>query len=518
MTTLNLDNLSIEELQSLVNQLEDYKRFNKLYYSHPYSYQLKFMEAGLHYSQRYMRAGNRTGKTYGGALEFAQHLTGDYQPWFNGKRINDSGHEYWCVGVDLDSVCRVLQKELFGTADARVESELGTGAIPRKWIEMEQGMSKEGARIRKCFIKHVDGGYNTLHFFGSNNEANMMGSAVKGIWMDEEPPHNSMELYSQCVTRTATTDGFIMFTSTPEAGLSELNKLFQDDETGLLYLQSISWDDCPHMTPEVQAKLLAGIPEYQWDMRMKGLPVIGTGAVFPYKDSEVSIDTLELYHNPSLRIVAGVDFGVTVDPSTVVFAAVDLEQEKYFIIHEILLDDDMFARSPEGIAKAIKESPFPNAVVIVPHDGGLNSVDPKSKGKLLQSYGINVHPISHRNPNEVQTDYSGKKTHNSIIGGLDVMNKLFREEKLKVLTKCVTWFKEKNGYFYVPKAAGGVGFAGSDHMIDSSRIAVMGLMRHVYSTIPEAVSSSGPQWTPDTDIVWGNKPVDTDDWTNRPDF
>ena len=519
---IDLDSLSTEELASLVQQLDDYRRYNKLLYVKPYDYQTRFMNASAFYHQRYMRSGNRTGKTFGGALEFAQHVTGLYQPYFEGERIKDSGHTFWCIGIDLDSVSKVLQKELFGTADARMESEMGTGAIPRSCIELDKGMVKDGAKIRSCFIKHDDGGYNTIYFYGANNEANLMGQAVKFIWIDEEPHYRSDELYAQCLTRTLTTNGHMMFTATPEAGNTPLNERFSNDESGELYLQSVGWDECPHITEEIKNRMLAGYPEWQHAMRMNGIPVAGSGAVFPFKDSDITYDynELDIYNRPSLRVVAGIDFGQTVDPSIVVFAAVDLETNEYFLLHEIYLGDDMKSRSPEGIAQAIKESPFPNAVVVVPHDGGLNSIDPESKGKMLISYGINVHPVSHRNPSSMSNDMMGKKVHNSIIGGLDMMNKMFRDGNLKVSTLMTRWIKEKAGYFYVPKTSGGVGFNGQDHVIDASRVAVMALLRHIYSTVPEAVDSRGPQWSPIEDIKFENRPIEHEDntWFDRPDF
>ncbi len=45
------------------------------------------------------------------------------------------------------------------------------------------------------------------------------GTALHGIWLDEEPP---LDVYGECLIRTATTDGIIMLTFTPLAGMSEV--------------------------------------------------------------------------------------------------------------------------------------------------------------------------------------------------------------------------------------------------------------------------------------------------------
>ena len=45
-----------------------------------------------------------------------------------------------------------------------------------------------------------------------------------GIWLDEEPP---LDVYGECLIRTATTNGIIMLTFTPLEGLSDTVLQFQ---------------------------------------------------------------------------------------------------------------------------------------------------------------------------------------------------------------------------------------------------------------------------------------------------
>lgn len=88
--SLDVESMTLQEMQDLLLSLDKYKRYNKLEYVNPYPYQLKFMNASKFYTQRYMRAGNRTGKSYGAAIEFAMHITGEYREWYEGERIKDS--------------------------------------------------------------------------------------------------------------------------------------------------------------------------------------------------------------------------------------------------------------------------------------------------------------------------------------------------------------------------------------------------------------------------------------------
>ena len=47
------------------------------------------------------------------------------------------------------------------------------------------------------------------------------------IWLDEEPPE---DVYGECLIRTATTDGIVMLTFTPLAGMSEVVMSFMPGE------------------------------------------------------------------------------------------------------------------------------------------------------------------------------------------------------------------------------------------------------------------------------------------------
>lgn len=164
---MDINEMNLEELMALIDSIEERQKYNKLEHIIPYEYQKKFMNASKNHRQRFFRCANRVGKSYGCAVEFAYHITGKYPDWFAGDRIENSGHIYWCIGVDLESTANVLQKELFGTSDIRLEDAVGTGTIPKDVIDSDN-MIKDGPRLRSCRIKHTDGGYNTLHFFAAS--------------------------------------------------------------------------------------------------------------------------------------------------------------------------------------------------------------------------------------------------------------------------------------------------------------------------------------------------------------
>jgi hypothetical protein len=86
------------------------------------------------------------------------------------------------------------------------------------------------------------------------------------------------------------------------------------------YLVNATWDDAPHLSEAQKASLWASIPEHERDARVKGIPVLGSGRVFPVIEDDISVEGFPI---PAYwaRII-GVDFGWD-HP----FAAVDLAMD-----------------------------------------------------------------------------------------------------------------------------------------------------------------------------------------------
>jgi phage terminase large subunit-like protein len=77
-------------------------------------------------------------------------------------------------------------------------------------------------------VKHARGGVSSLGFKSySEGRAKFQGTAKHVIWIDEEAP---MDVYTEALMRTMTTDGIVMVTFTPLNGYSELVQSFLEDE------------------------------------------------------------------------------------------------------------------------------------------------------------------------------------------------------------------------------------------------------------------------------------------------
>lgn len=87
------------------------------------------------------------------------HLTQDYPNWWVGHRFNEPILA-WAVGITGESTQKVMQKELFGTENARFDALMGTGAIPKSTIV---DTTRDGPRVLMAKIKGKNG-ISTLEF------------------------------------------------------------------------------------------------------------------------------------------------------------------------------------------------------------------------------------------------------------------------------------------------------------------------------------------------------------------
>jgi phage terminase large subunit-like protein len=178
---------------------------------------------GAWHRERCFLAGNRTGKTTAGAYESALHLTGDYPDWWPGKRFK-TPVSMWAAGTTNEKVKEIVQAELFGAIERDGTDSgpvgIGTGMIPAEKIVHTQMRSGSPNTIQQAWVKHVSGGRSVVELKSYEmGRAAFEGTARHLIWLDEEPP---MDVYTECLLRTMTTDGMVMITFTPLQGLSEV--------------------------------------------------------------------------------------------------------------------------------------------------------------------------------------------------------------------------------------------------------------------------------------------------------
>lgn len=195
-----------------------------------YKKHLEFFEAGANYRERCAMAANRVGKTEGmGGYETALHLTGRYPDWWPGRRF-DHPVNFWAAGKTNETTRDIVQNKLFGNVTGLAQSKgfSGTGLVYGDCIgkiAWKQGVSDLADTVA---VKHVSGGWSQLGLKSyQQGRGSFEGTERHGIWLDEEPP---LEIYSECLIRTATTNGIVYITFTPLEGTTGTVLMFINPE------------------------------------------------------------------------------------------------------------------------------------------------------------------------------------------------------------------------------------------------------------------------------------------------
>ena len=402
---------------------------NRLKYFKPYEWQKKFYKAGPKHKQRMLMAANRVGKTACQAAEVAYHLTGRYPSWWEGVRF-DRPTRIWCLGVSGEQLRDVIVKELFGTYTGEGKFD-SSGAVNQKDV-YQITMAMGTPRLpRDVAVHHVSGNTSLVSFKSyTQGQHVLMGSSQDYIWIDEEPTDPT--IYPQCLTRTATGNdgkgGYVALTLTPENGMTELVAQFQDRPAAGQYLLNVTWDDAPHLDAETKAQLLEAIPEYQRDMRSKGIPVLGEGMIFPIAEEAIKCEPFAI--PPHYKKLAAVDFGIT-HPTACVWTAYNPDSDTIYVYDTYKVEGELPAVHGAAITGRGKTIP-----IVYPHDG--DNTEKGTGETLAQMYMNSGVKMIGRFTNPDGT--------NHVEPGLMEMLERFRTGRLQVFDNLKPWFEEFRRY------------------------------------------------------------------------
>lgn len=395
----------------------------------PYPWQVAFHSAGAEKRQRGIIAASRTGKTRSAAAEIACHLTGVYPTWWAGKRFA-APIDIWVAGNTNQDVRDIQQLELLGKVEeGRLPS--GEGWIPLAAIGKcsfrQCGVTNVVDNVQ---IKHVTGGWSTLGLKSFEQGAiAFQGTAKHLIWMDEEPEHDpNNEIFSECLTRLMTTDGILVFTRTPLFGRTAIVQHFLDGGPGVWFI-NVGWDQAPHISPEKRAEFLANFPEYQRETRSKGVPMMGSGAVYPVGDEEIACESFPIPDH--FRRICGIDFGID-HPAAGVWIAHDADADVLYV-------NDCYKKSGQTAAYHADAIKARGAWIPVswPHDGMIRD---KGGGEPLKDQyitkGVNMLGFSAR----YDDDKGGGQSREPIT--IEILERM-RTGRFKVFRHLEEWFAEK---------------------------------------------------------------------------
>lgn len=370
---------------------------------------------------------HNTGKTFSAAAEVAFHMTGEYPDWWEGKRF-DEPVLVWIGSVTNEASRDICQKELVGgTGEA-----LGTGAIPRHLIVGKPSMRQAGVSevIDTIKVRHVSGGVSTGVFKTYDQGwRKWQGTAPHVVWMDEEPDH--MRIFTESQTRIMTSDGILMVTFTPLLGETELVRHFTDPQAPGIWLKTATWDDAPHLKESDKARLGAAYPDYEFEARTKGIPMMGEGRVFQIKEEDIKCRPFDIPNH--FARICGVDFGAgdSGHPSAAAWIAWDRDRDIIYVY-------DCYRRkgqTPDIHVPAINKRGH-WIPVAWPHDGiKTGPADGKMVKDQYVKEGANMLSISARYDN----DKGGAQPKEPIF--LEVLERM-RDGRFKVFDGLNEWFEE----------------------------------------------------------------------------
>lgn len=410
-----------------------------------YPKHMSFFDAGATYRERLMLAANRVGKTEGvGGYELALHLTGQYPDWWKGRRFQRAVTA-WAAGDTSQTVRDIIQGKLLGQI-----GQWGTGLIPGDSIE--RIVRRAGGvpdSVDSIFVKHARGAFSrlVLKSYDQGRES-FQGTEQDIIWLDEEPP---LDIYTECLLRTMTNNGMVMLTFTPLLGLSEVVLYFLPggklgESQANKFVVMATWDDAPHLSDEAKEQLWNSIPAYQRDARSKGIPQLGSGAIYPVPEDEISVVPFQI--PPHYPRCWGMDTDQGAGWTAVVWMCKDPETGTCFVY-------DVYKRSRAELPVHVSAIKQRGEWIPGVADAAALRVTEKDAAQLIALYrgaGLDV-----------------SLPDKSVEAGIYQVWTRMSTGGLKVFNHCKTWFEEFRIY---RRDEEGRIVKSNDHLMDATRYAV----------------------------------------------
>ena len=439
-----LDIDAVEELQNeLLLLLEDeheYTRLNRLEFFDPYPFQVGFLNS--HASEIALRAANQIGKTLSGTAWDAMDLTGKYPDWYTGVKYGRPVNIV--VGcVNNDKTRDILQKELFGDP-IEWEEELGTGWIPLECIgkiQKKRGVPDAFYHVRiKHYTNGIFDGWSKVTFLAYEmGKSTWMAHKADITHLDEECP---MDILEQAARSGIATGGRIRMTFTPENGVTDVVKLVENDYE----LHTAEWSDVAgttftfltkdgkeypfkavktlingnpgHLTEDKIRAAAKKIPVHSLDMRMRGIPVLGSGLVFRFTEEEFKKEAYEFPDH--FKFIDAMDFGgisSTAHPTAYARLFYDPTNDKIGVYDGFKLQGKEI---PEIAAHIVMKPNTDIVPVVYPHDGNKMVTADETTRNQYQSAGVNMY-TNEDNPDKSHATNPPKETQKEGDGGNKIM-------------------------------------------------------------------------------------------------
>lgn len=349
--------LTLDEALEKAELERSVKTENRIAFFKPYAKQREFCDLSAVKREIMLSGGNKVGKSEVGAFKVACHMTGDYPPWWRGKRWNRPT-KGWIAGETSLVVRDVQQRKLCG--EPGVDSAFGTGMIPKDRFadkpSLARGITDAYDTIQ---VRHRSGGISIARFKSyEQGRAKFQGEDLDWGWCDEEPDET---VYNEFLTRLME-GGRMFMTFTPLKGRSKVVLRFVSESSPDRVVVMLSLREVTHFSEEEKKKKIAGYALHEVEARVDGKPVLGSGAVYTIPIAAIMEPAIEVLP-PQWFKLWGIDFGID-HPFAAVLGAWDKDVDCIHIVHALRMANTLplvHASAMRNVAAAVP--------VAWPHDG-----------------------------------------------------------------------------------------------------------------------------------------------------
>ena len=434
-------------LQEMLVALEKQKETERLRFYTPFTKEDTVTESSdsqmcFHKSnvkERWLIAGNRSGKTVSGAAEaclfalgedgdrYWGHLPKECREKYSGIKTPNDG---WVVASDHNVQKEASQKWIF---------EL----LPREFIE-DTWWVRNGI----CNNILLTNGSDITFKSSEAGQKSFEGAAKRWIWFDEEPVTEGV--YNECVMRESGKFPLHMWgTMTPARGVGFTHeRVFEvADEMDDMLVMSWATMDNPYISDDIVESIKIRFKHQPKELqrRLYGKYIEPAGLVYPSFSEERNV--IEPFTvPPDWPIYEAIDLGFA-NPSAVMWLVVSPENIKYVIdeLYEAKLSVPVLA---EKIKNKRKEGIYTKG----PYKPVLSLIDPSSQKRQQPLDDRLVDEQSTVTPRKVLRQHGvyTKLADNSVLQGIEnvrsELNPSDGNTRIKVFSNCVNFIREITHY------------------------------------------------------------------------
>ena len=227
---------------------------------------------------------------------------------------------------------------------------------------------------------------------------------------------------------------------------------------GAVWVVMAGVHDVPHISDEDVAIAKTGWAEHEWEARTKGIPILGSGSVYQFPESQFTVAPFEI--PPEWPRVYGLDPGWRC--TAAVFLALDPKERIYYIARVYKERKKVAAVHAGNIMSMLTEG-WPMGVC----DPSASSHNAGDGQQLLVQYrglGLNLWRAS-----------------NTVDAGILKCQNLLYQNRFKVFSTCVDFFREYRKY---RRDLNGKIVKKDDHLMDAWRYVVMSGI-HLLESLPK---------------------------------